>query len=105
MGEPAPMHPLWYLTKDGDRSCCKLFRRHYSARNQRPSQSLEPAFIGGIAWLVPVPTFRAYSFYIIALRRSSAARVPALHLPHKPLNRAASNGHSCGCSSDPLLGR
>ena len=25
--------PLWYLTKDGDRSCLELFRRHYSCRN------------------------------------------------------------------------
>lgn len=26
--------PDWYLTKDGDRSCLDLFRRHYSCRNR-----------------------------------------------------------------------
>jgi len=35
--------PLWYLTKDGDRSCYELFRRHYSCRNIRPKNSL---FVG-----------------------------------------------------------
>jgi hypothetical protein len=25
---------LWYLTKDGDRSCLDLFRRHYSCRGE-----------------------------------------------------------------------
>lgn len=30
--------PLWYLTKDGDRSCLALHRRHYSARNKAPKQ-------------------------------------------------------------------
>ena len=27
--------PLWYITKDGDRSCIALFRRHYSCKNRR----------------------------------------------------------------------
>ncbi|GCD60064.1 hypothetical protein NBRC3280_2804 [Acetobacter pasteurianus NBRC 3280] len=31
--------PLWYLTKDGDRSCLELFRRHYSCKNRNPKQS------------------------------------------------------------------
>jgi transposase len=35
--------PLWYLTKDGDRSCYELFRRHYSCRNLRPKKGL---FVG-----------------------------------------------------------
>lgn len=35
--------PLWYLTKDGDRSCFALFRRHYSCRNKRPRNGL---FVG-----------------------------------------------------------
>lgn len=26
--------PLWWLTRDGDRSCLELFSRHYSARDQ-----------------------------------------------------------------------
>ena len=26
------MAPLWYLTKDGDRTCLELYARHYSAR-------------------------------------------------------------------------
>ena len=30
--------PLWYLTKDGDRSCLALFRRHYSCHNKKPKQ-------------------------------------------------------------------
>jgi len=30
--------PIWYITKDGDRSCLRLFRRHYSCRNKRPKQ-------------------------------------------------------------------
>ena len=29
------MEPVWYLTKDGDRSCLDLFRRHYSCRDGR----------------------------------------------------------------------
>ena len=28
------IEPLWYLTKDGDRTCLALFSRHYSARKQ-----------------------------------------------------------------------
>lgn len=28
------MSPIWYLTKDGDRSCLALFRRHYSCTNR-----------------------------------------------------------------------
>lgn len=35
--------PLWYLTKDGDRSCYDLFRRHYSCRNAAPRNGL---FVG-----------------------------------------------------------
>lgn len=30
--------PLWFLTKDGDRSCLALYRKHYSCRNKRPRQ-------------------------------------------------------------------
>lgn len=26
------MHPLWWLTKDGDLECADLYERHYSAR-------------------------------------------------------------------------
>ena len=26
------MAPDWYLTKDGDKSCLELYRRHYSAK-------------------------------------------------------------------------
>lgn len=33
----------WWLTKDGDRSCLQLFRRHYSCRNLRPKNGL---FVG-----------------------------------------------------------
>lgn len=34
--------PLWYLTKDGDRSCLALYREHYSCRNQDASQFVGP---------------------------------------------------------------
>jgi drug/metabolite transporter (DMT)-like permease len=37
-----------------------------------------PAFIGGILWLVLVPTFAGNSLYYLALRRSSPARVTAV---------------------------
>lgn len=30
--------PHWYLTKDGDRSCLRLYRRHYSCKNKKPRQ-------------------------------------------------------------------
>lgn len=39
---------------------------------------LDPAFLGGILWLVIVPTFGGYSLYYLALRRSSPARVTAV---------------------------
>lgn len=29
------IEPLWYLTKDGDRSCLALYERHYSAYQYR----------------------------------------------------------------------
>lgn len=32
------MKPDWYITKDGDASCLRLYRRHYSRRNKRPKQ-------------------------------------------------------------------
>lgn len=31
--------PDWYITKDGDRSCLGLFRRHYSCHNKKPKQA------------------------------------------------------------------
>ena len=30
--------PLWWVTKDGDRSCLALYRKHYSCRNKKPKQ-------------------------------------------------------------------
>jgi hypothetical protein len=30
--------PLWYLTKDGDRSCLSMYERHYSAYQFRDSR-------------------------------------------------------------------
>nr|DAQ12784.1 MAG TPA: hypothetical protein [Caudoviricetes sp.] len=35
--------PLWWLTKDGDRSCRDLYRRHYSSRKSKRTSNL---FIG-----------------------------------------------------------
>ena len=35
--------PLWWLTKDGDKTCLALFRRHYSCRNTKPKNRL---FVG-----------------------------------------------------------
>lgn len=32
------MEPLWWVTKDGDRSCVALYRRHYSCRNRKPQR-------------------------------------------------------------------
>jgi len=32
------MHPLWWLTKDGDTDCHALYERHYSARKGRRSE-------------------------------------------------------------------
>jgi hypothetical protein len=29
------MRPVWWLTKDGDRTCSALYRRHYSARRYK----------------------------------------------------------------------
>lgn len=36
-------NPIWYLTKDGDKSCLALFRRHYSCRNHNAKNGL---FVG-----------------------------------------------------------
>jgi hypothetical protein len=36
-------NPIWYLTKDGDKSCLALFRRHYSCRNTKARNGL---FVG-----------------------------------------------------------
>lgn len=40
------MQPLWYLTKDGDRTCLALYERHYSryqyADGRRQSQFVGP---------------------------------------------------------------
>ena len=33
------MVPLWWLTKDGDRSCLALYERHYSAYRYRDGRS------------------------------------------------------------------
>lgn len=30
--------PLWWITKDGDKSCLWLYRRHYSCKNKKPKQ-------------------------------------------------------------------
>lgn len=34
--------PLWYLTKDGDVTCLRLYRKHYSCTNQHASQFVGP---------------------------------------------------------------
>ena len=39
---------------------------------------LDPAFMGGILWLVFVATFGAWGLYYLALRKSSPARVTAI---------------------------
>jgi hypothetical protein len=36
------IEPLWYLTKDGDRSCLAMYRRHYSCTNFDASQFVGP---------------------------------------------------------------
>lgn len=40
--------PLWYLTKDGDRTCLALYERHYSAYKykdgRRRSQFVGPGY-------------------------------------------------------------
>lgn len=33
------MHPLWWLTKDGDRDCLALYERHYSAYRYRDGRT------------------------------------------------------------------
>jgi hypothetical protein len=38
------MRPYWYITKDGDRSCRRLFQRHYSCRDTSDSRSAQ--FVG-----------------------------------------------------------
>ena len=41
----APFQPLWWVTKDGDRTCLELYRRHYSAKkNARPGKMAQ--FVG-----------------------------------------------------------
>jgi drug/metabolite transporter (DMT)-like permease len=50
----------------------------YAVYEGRVMPPIEPGFIGGIAWLVLIATFGAYSLYILALRRSTAARVTAV---------------------------
>jgi drug/metabolite transporter (DMT)-like permease len=39
---------------------------------------LDVGFVGGIAWLVFIATFGAWSLYYIALRKSSPARVTTI---------------------------
>lgn len=42
MANEQAMHPVWYLTKDGDRTCLALYRKHYSCTNQTASQFVGP---------------------------------------------------------------
>jgi hypothetical protein len=39
------MEPLWWITKDGDRSCLALYERHYSARQYRDGRK-RSQFVG-----------------------------------------------------------
>jgi drug/metabolite transporter (DMT)-like permease len=50
----------------------------YALREGRVIPPLERGFFEGISWLVIVATFGAYGLYIIALRRSSPARVTSV---------------------------
>lgn len=38
-------NPLWYVTKDGDRSCLALYERHYPARQYRDGRK-RSQFVG-----------------------------------------------------------
>lgn len=39
------MEPLWWLTKDGDRSCLALYERHYSAHRYKDGR-IRTQFVG-----------------------------------------------------------
>lgn len=39
------MEPLWYLTKDGDRTCLALYERHYSCHHYRDGRK-RTQFVG-----------------------------------------------------------
>lgn len=43
--------PLWWLTKDGDRSCLALYERHYSAHQYRDGR-IRKLFLGPGATIV-----------------------------------------------------
>lgn len=43
--------PLWYLTKDGDRSCLELYERHYSC-NEYKDGRMRNQFVGPGAHIV-----------------------------------------------------
>lgn len=62
--------PLWWITKDGDRSCLALFRRHYSYRNKRPKNGL---FVGpGEKFVLRTDTGDAVFIWRYALHRRDA---------------------------------
>jgi hypothetical protein len=39
------VEPIWYLTKDGDKSCMELFRRHYSFKPYKDGRETKQ-FVG-----------------------------------------------------------
>lgn len=40
-----PAEPVWWLTRDGDRACLELYRRHYSWL-RKPGQQRKAQFVG-----------------------------------------------------------
>lgn len=56
------MTPLWWLTKDGDRSCLAMYERHYSAYRYRDGRRRNQ-FVGPGEWIV-LRTSAADAFFV-----------------------------------------
>jgi hypothetical protein len=59
---PCSSSPLWWLTKDGDRTCLEMYERHYSARGYRDGRR-RVQFVGpGEKWVFR--TFTGDAFFV-----------------------------------------
>lgn len=56
------MKPIWYLTKDGDKSCLEMYERHYSAYQYKDGRK-RTQFVGPGEKVV-LRTARADAFFV-----------------------------------------
>lgn len=54
--------PLWWLTRDGDRACLELYRRHYSSRKYKDGR--KPKLFCGPGEKVVLRTLEGDAFFV-----------------------------------------